>query len=170
MGTELARLGVVKIVPGGKRRQDSVYQGLLITDPECDVVLIHDSARPLLTRELARRVARTAYLQGAALAAIPTRDTIKRVDAKGCVLETPDRTALWSAQTPQAFRRRILAQAYATGYGRADATDDAQIAERAGVRVVVVEGDPTNLKVTSPCDLAVAEVLARHPTRRNRRV
>ncbi len=159
LGPALARAGVTKVVAGGVRRQDSVLRGLAASDAESDVVLVHDSARPFVSTAMIDRVAAAAWKNGAAIPAVRTRDTIKKVGKGDRVVETPDRSVLWSAQTPQGFRRRVLALAYAGGHGKEDATDDAQIVERAGGTVVVVEGESSNFKITSREDLNVAEYM-----------
>ncbi|MBI4563578.1 MAG: 2-C-methyl-D-erythritol 4-phosphate cytidylyltransferase [Planctomycetes bacterium] len=146
-------------VPGGRRRQDSVLQGLRATDPRSDFVLIHDAARPFVTVALARRVLRAARRHGAAVPAIPPRDTLKRVGPDGRVEETHDRSNVRCVQTPQGFRRDLLLEAYGRGCAERDATDDAQIVERAGKTVVAVDGDSRNFKITSSSDLEYAEYL-----------
>lgn len=144
-------------VVGGAERQDSVRAGVAALPPETDLVLVHDAARALVRPAAVSRVLREAARSGAAILAAPVRDTIKRV-ADGRVLETPARGALWAAQTPQVFRceilREALAKAAADGFR---ATDDAELVERLGVPVHVVEGDPDNWKLTHPGDLAAAE-------------
>ncbi len=153
-GGELDRLKVRAMVPGGARRQDSVRAGLAAT--RAGVVLVHDAARPLVTARAARAVALAAARHGAAVLAAPAVDTIKVADRRGRVVATPDRATVWHAQTPQGFRREVLARAYRKA-GRARATDDAQLVERAGGTVVVVPGDASNFKVTTREDLARAE-------------
>jgi len=141
------------LVEGGARRRDSVGAGIAAA-PDAAWYLVHDAARPLATAALASRVIEAAHSlgsEGAAVPGLPVVDTIKRVDASGRVVETPPRESLRAVQTPQAFSGDILRRAHAaTGE---DATDDATLVERLGVPVVVVEGEPTNLKVTSPADL-----------------
>lgn len=156
-----APAGVVA-VQGGHVRSDSVRRALAAAG-EGDPVLVHDAARPLLTPQLAERV--IAALQGdpqaaAAIAAAPVTDTIKRADAAGTVVQTLDRGELWSVQTPQVFRRAALSSALEAGEQElARATDDASLIERRGGRVIVVANEEANLKVTSPLDLQVAELL-----------
>ncbi len=149
-------------VPGGARRQDSVLEGLKAVDPKWGLVLVHDAARPFVSKSLIRRVIRAAERDGAAVAAVPVRDTIKRANSRGIIKETVAREELWSAQTPQGFRRSVLWRAYQDGHGIEDATDDVQLVERAGGRVRVVEGEAANLKITSRGDLQVAEVILQH--------
>jgi 2-C-methyl-D-erythritol 4-phosphate cytidylyltransferase len=146
-------------VLGGARRQDSVLNGLREVDPASDVVLVHDSARPFVTADLARRVIQAAWKHGGAIPGIPLRDTLKRLNTNGLVGDTLSRDGLWAVQTPQGFRRGVLEAAYAAGHGQEDATDDAQIAERAGVPVAVVEGNPGNFKITSKIEFSLAENL-----------
>lgn len=155
-GKDLVRLRVTRLVAGGDRRQDSVRNGLEATT--APIVLVHDAARPLVTARAIRDVAATAARHGGAVLAMPAVDTIKVADAQGRILSTPERTRVWHAQTPQGFRREVLLRAYRKA-GRADATDDSQLVERAGGRVVVVPSDATNFKVTDPSDLRRASAL-----------
>jgi 2-C-methyl-D-erythritol 4-phosphate cytidylyltransferase len=151
-------------VSGGAERQDSVRAGLGALPESAEWVAVHDAARCLVLPDDVARVVRAARADGADGAAIlaqPVRDTIKRV-RRGRVAETPERKEYWAAQTPQVFRvellREALDKALADGFC---GTDDAQLVERLGVPVRVVEGDPNNLKITWPSDLAVAEALLR---------
>lgn len=153
-GKELLRRRVTTMVAGGARRQDSVFEGLQATT--APIVLVHDAARPLVTREAARDVATAAARAGAAVLAAPAVDTVKIADARGRVLETPDRARVWLAQTPQGFRRKVLLNAYRVN-GGADATDDVQLVERAGGKVLIVPSHSANFKVTVPEDLRRAE-------------
>jgi 2-C-methyl-D-erythritol 4-phosphate cytidylyltransferase len=155
---ELIREGIGKVAEGGGRRQDSVERGLAVLDPACDVVLVHDAARPFVTAALARAVARQAARRGAAVPGLPARDTIKQVRG-GRVAGTLDRSRLIAVQTPQGIRASWLREAYARGLGRRDATDDVQLVERLGRGVAWVPGDPANFKITSREDLGVAEYL-----------
>jgi len=152
-------------VKGGPRRQDSVLNGLKAVDPASDVVLIHDAARPLVSPDLIRRVIRAAWRLGGAVPGVPVGDTIKRVTRGGRIRATLDRSELRAVQTPQGFRRGVLEAAYAAGHGRKDATDDAQVVERAGRRVEVVEGNSENFKITSKFDLKRAEDYLRNRRR-----
>jgi 2-C-methyl-D-erythritol 4-phosphate cytidylyltransferase len=152
-----ARPKLLAPVAGGRERQDSVRAGLAALPPAAEWVAVHDAARALVRPEAVERVIEAARETGAALLATPVRDTIKRV-AAGRVVETPPRAACWAAQTPQVFRVEILREALA----KADAerfvgTDDAELVERLGVAVRVVEGDRDNLKLTHPEDLVLAE-------------
>lgn len=152
----------VRWVAGGEERGDSVRQALEAVPEEADVVLVHDAARPLVTREVIDRAIVAASRGVGAVAAVPVTDTIKEVDAEGRIVATPERSRLWRAQTPQAFPRAMIVDAYhrAAADGLR-ATDDAALVERYGGTVVVVEGAPENLKVTGPLDLVVTEALLR---------
>ncbi len=143
---------------GGPRRQDSVRRGLEAMG-EVDWVVVHDAARPCAEAGLVAAVLDAARETGAAVAAVRVTDTIKVVDAGGTVVETLDRERLWAVQTPQAFRRDLLARAHAGG--GADATDDAALVERLGHPVRVAPGAASNLKVTTPTDLVLVEAILR---------
>lgn len=147
-------------VPGGRRRQDSVASGLLHVPDGVDFVLVHDAARAAATPALVRAViARLAEgdVDGV-VPAVPVRDTIRRVDGEE-TKGTVDRSDLVAVQTPQGFRLAALREAHATQWD--DATDDAQMIERAGGTVVIVPGEPTNLKVTYPEDLRILREVTR---------
>ena len=149
-GVRLDGLKVAALVPGGARRQDSVKAGLDVL--RTPVVLVHDAARPLIDGSAVRDVVRAAAREGAAVLAAAAVDTVKVVDGRGRVVATPDRSRVWLAQTPQGFRREVLAEAYRRA-GRRAATDDCQLVERSGGRVVVVPSRRPNFKVTTPEDL-----------------
>lgn len=146
---------------GGPERQDSVRAGVLFIGDRADLVVVHDGARPLVTPALVDRTVAAARDASAATTAVPVKDTVKRVE-DGRVRETLDRRSLWLAQTPQAFWADLLAFAHARA-AEADvrATDDAALVERLGHRVVVVPGAEENLKITTPLDLAIAELILR---------
>lgn len=150
---------VCAICSGGPRRQDSVGNGLQHVPP-LPWVAVHDGARPCVTPELIARGLEEAARFGSAVAAVPVKDTIKVVGAGGLVQATPDRTSLWAVQTPQIFPKDLLLQAYKQ-FGKATATDDASLMERAGHPVHVYLGSYGNIKVTTPEDLAIAEALLR---------
>lgn len=150
----------VCLVHGGPERQDSVRLGLAALDPECEIVVIHDAARPFIAVETIDRSIAVAAEVGGALVAIPARDTIKRVDENGTVLETVPRQSLWLAQTPQTFRVPLIRKAHARALSEGVvATDDAALLERMGGQVKIVLGDPLNFKITTPDDLRLAEAL-----------
>jgi 2-C-methyl-D-erythritol 4-phosphate cytidylyltransferase len=149
----------LKTIAGGAERQDSVRIALAITSAESDVVVVHDAARPLATVELFARCIEAAARCGGAIAASPVADTLKRVNA-AVISATVARAGLWQAQTPQAFRRSLLVEAHRHAAGeRRSATDDADLVERIGGTVEVVESFEPNLKITTPTDLAVAEAI-----------
>ena len=149
------------IVDGGERRQDSVRHAFERIDRRSEVVVIHDAARPLVTDSLIRRTIDAAFAAGAAIAALRASDTVKRADAAGRVAETLPRDRIYLAQTPQAFRVDVLRHALTI---RADATDEAALAEQSGHPVQLVDGDPRNVKITTPEDLALAERLLGAPS------
>ena len=149
-----------RAVAGGATRQDSVRIGLAALPPESPYVAVHDVARPFVTSELIWRVLEAAEASGAAIPAIPVRDTVKEVE-DGRVLRTLVRQKLWAAQTPQIFARAILARAHEQGRHRGDATDDASLVEALGAPVTVVPGEPTNMKITEPSDLIAAQAFLR---------
>jgi 2-C-methyl-D-erythritol 4-phosphate cytidylyltransferase/2-C-methyl-D-erythritol 2,4-cyclodiphosphate synthase len=151
------------VVAGGARRQDSVANGFRAAAAASDVIVIHDAARPFASADLIARTIAAAAECGAALAALAARDTVKRGDnATGVVAETLPRDSIFLAQTPQAFRRDVLQAALAlAGRDAVDATDEATLAERAGYQVRLVEGEASNIKITTPEDLPIAEAIAR---------
>ena len=153
---EVADVQRLRAVKGGERRQDSVANGFDAVAAASDIVLIHDAARPFVTAELIDRTIDAASQHGAAIAALQSRDTVKRVDERGTIVVTLAREAIYLAQTPQGFRRDVLARAIAVGRSGVEATDEALLAERAGYAVHVVEGDPGNVKITTEEDLAAA--------------
>jgi len=142
------------VVEGGARRQDSVANAFAHVPAHADIVMIHDAARPLVTADLIERTIAAAMADGAAVAAVAAIDTVKRSDGAGRVAETLPREQVYLAQTPQAFRVSVLRDALAAG---GDATDEAALAERAGHPVRLVDGEPGNVKITTPEDLRAAE-------------
>ena len=160
---------VLGIVRGGSTRASSVWCGLQAVPASADVVLVHDGARPFPSTTLITRVLRTTQRHGAAIAALPVTATVKEADGALVVRRTLPRQRLWLAQTPQGFRTATLRRAYQRLIGRsasADAVlrrlplpDDASIVERAGGRVRVVPGEATNIKVTMPADLMIAQAM-----------
>ena len=156
---------VKAVVAGGKERYHSVYEGLkALTD--CDYVLIHDGARPLVTGDIIRRAIDGAARYGACVAAMPVKDTIKVADDNGFAAATLDRARLWQIQTPQAFSYPLVRGAYDTVMAdnsrQAGITDDAMVVESCAARQVkLIEGSYENLKVTTPEDLVAAEAFLR---------
>jgi 2-C-methyl-D-erythritol 4-phosphate cytidylyltransferase/2-C-methyl-D-erythritol 2,4-cyclodiphosphate synthase len=144
------------IVAGGPRRQDSVANGFARVSADAEVVLVHDAARPFVSAALIDRAIEAAAIHGAVIPALDVKDTVKRIKSNRLIVETLPREAIVLAQTPQAFRRRVLADAIAAGRPDVDATDEAMLAERAGHPVYVVGGDPQNVKITTQDDLDTA--------------
>lgn len=159
----LAWEGPVQLIEGGATRQESVCNGLLALPPEAERVLIHDGARCLVTPELFVRCATTILDCEGLIAAIPVKDTIKVVDESGLIKNTPDRKNLWAAQTPQAFEVKLLKECHSKGRSLGwEVTDDAALFEKCGLPVKIVEGEETNLKITTTVDLTVAEFILQH--------
>ena len=162
----LPQLGLTKlrrIVTGGKERYHSVYEGLKALQ-NCDYVLIHDGARPLVTEAIISRAVQAAVRDDACVVGMPVKDTIKVSDAEDFAESTPDRSRLWQVQTPQAFSYPLVRGAYdrlmADEALQTGITDDAMVVEHlSGTKVRLVEGSYENLKVTTPEDLVLAEAL-----------
>jgi 2-C-methyl-D-erythritol 4-phosphate cytidylyltransferase len=148
-----------RIIAGGAERADTVAAALAEVSVRSDLVAIHDAVRPLVTPGLIRQVIAAASETGGAIVGIPIRDTVKRVMGDGTIAETVPRSDLWVAQTPQVFHRESIIEAYRERRAAADITDDAQVFEALGRRVAIVEGTPTNLKITTREDLLRAEAL-----------
>ncbi len=149
----------VKLIIGGAERQDSVRIALSMVNADCDVVVVHDAARPFAAAEIFDACIEAAARRGGAIAAIPVADTLKE-SAEGTVIATRPRQGLFAAQTPQAFRRELLIAAHAAGSGQpVAATDDAFLVERLGAQVEIVAGSSLNFKITTPEDLRLARAL-----------
>ncbi|WP_026786174.1 MULTISPECIES: 2-C-methyl-D-erythritol 4-phosphate cytidylyltransferase [Planktothrix] len=161
----LAQLNLTKpveLIQGGETRQQSVYNGLQALPTDAERVLIHDGARCLATPELFERCGTALQTCSGLIAAIPVKDTIKVVDKNGLILDTPDRQQLWAAQTPQGFEVKLLKECHDQGRQQGwEVTDDAALFEKCGLSVHIVMGEETNLKVTTPVDLSVAEFILR---------
>ena len=150
----------VEFIKGGSTRQESVYNGLQALPADARKVLIHDGARCLATPNLFDRCAAAMANCAGLIAAVPVKDTIKVVDQSGTIQSTPDRSQLWAAQTPQGFDVNLLKQCHQQGISEGwEVTDDAALFEKCGLKVQIVEGEETNLKVTTPQDLAIAEFI-----------
>jgi 2-C-methyl-D-erythritol 4-phosphate cytidylyltransferase len=153
---------VLRLVPGGKERQDSVYNALKVLhrQNDWDLILVHDGVRPFVTPEEVRRVLRAAWEHGAAILALPAQDTVKKVNREGRIQTTLNRQDIWLAQTPQAFHAPIIWRAFVEAYGREFyGTDEASLVEALGLPVTVEPGSPFNIKVTTPEDLVLAEAI-----------
>jgi 2-C-methyl-D-erythritol 4-phosphate cytidylyltransferase len=152
-----------RVLEGGTERQYSIRNGLALVSEEADIVLVHDAARPLIRRDTIEELIRVVRAEGAAIIAVPEKNTIKIAAEDGTVAATPPRSSLWQVQTPQGFRKDILMEANR----KADedgflGTDDASLVERLGVPVRIVRGEYSNIKVTTPEDMVVAEAILRN--------
>jgi 2-C-methyl-D-erythritol 4-phosphate cytidylyltransferase len=157
---------ISQIVPGGKRRQDSVKNGIEFLSKDTEIVVIHDGVRPFVTKEMIEDSIRSAIRFGAVVLAMPVKETIKMAQPDGTVLKTLDRESLWQIQTPQAFRVNVIKEAYhkATEDGFVG-TDDASLVERLGVKVHILPGSYTNIKITTPEDLILANLFTKADTK-----
>lgn len=152
---------VVIVLAGGEKRQDSVRIGLEATGGRYDLVVIHDGVRPFVRPDFIESIVAVAQNRGAVIAGIPANDTIKEVDHGRRITKTWDRERLWLAQTPQVFQYSILQEAHqrAREQGWKDLTDDAQLVEKMGIPVYLMECSPLNIKVTTPADLLIARAI-----------
>jgi 2-C-methyl-D-erythritol 2,4-cyclodiphosphate synthase len=159
-------MGKVKgIVPGGAQRQDSVYAALSTIPEDVDFVLVHDGARPFVTEETIEALIEGTVKHGAAVAAVPVKDTIKSAE-DGIFSETLDRSRLYSIQTPQGFGRKLLKQAYERAFSENFyGTDDAVLVEKMGEKVYLVKGDYHNIKITTKEDIILGEAILGEETR-----
>ncbi|WP_053361298.1 2-C-methyl-D-erythritol 4-phosphate cytidylyltransferase [Bacillus sp. FJAT-27251] len=149
---------VTSMVHGGRERQDSVYSGVKVLGEE-GIVLVHDAARPFIKKETIHSLVREAEMDGAAIAAVPVKDTIKRAEGD-MVTETIERSSLWAVQTPQAFRISVLRNAHEKAVKEGfTGTDDASLVERLPHKVAIIEGDYDNIKLTTPEDVFFAEAI-----------
>lgn len=151
---------IAAVVPGGDNRQQSVFLGLLAIPFGCEVVIVHDGARPLVTGKEICELITAAEDFGAATLAVPVKDTVKEAGAGGFVVKTPDRSNLWLTQTPQGFSFSLLMEAHGRAGERGVLyTDDASLVEACGIRVKIVSGSYRNIKITTAEDVLVAEAL-----------
>ena len=156
-----ARIGKIKaVVLGGRRRQDSVINGLKAVSSKARFVLIHDAARPFINKKILTPVINKAVACGAAILGVPVKATIKEVGSKASVAKTLDRSRLWEIQTPQVFSKDLLFKAYKK-FGNSAVTDDASLVEKLGHRVTVVMGSYHNIKITTAEDLVLAQAIAK---------
>ena len=149
-----------QVTAGGSERQYSVWNGIHAVQgaADDDIILVHDAARPLVSEKTILETIRVAEAKGAAIAAVPAKNTIKLCNAAGEVVETPDRSRLWEVQTPQGFRRDILVRANQQAMAESFlGTDDASLVERLGQKVFIVESDYRNIKLTAPEDMVIAK-------------
>lgn len=152
---------VIKITAGGAERYESVYAGLLALDDDYDYVFIHDGARPCISQRIIERTYEDAKIYGGSVCAVPVKDTIKVSDDKGFAVKTPDRKTLWAVQTPQVFEYDLVLNSYESMMQdrlRPTVTDDSMVVENySTTRIRITEGEYTNIKVTTPEDLTIAE-------------
>lgn len=151
---------ILKLVIGGKLRQDSVRNGLEAIESPCDIVVIHDGARPFISPSFIEKGVFLMEMYDAVIPALPVHDTIKVISKEGFVVKTLERDSLWHVQTPQTFKYELIVKAYREGtikkhYGY----DDAAFIEHMGKKVKVIEGSPYNMKITTPEDLTIAKGL-----------
>ena len=154
---------VLRIVPGGQERQESVYRGLQVLRGTADWVLIHDGVRPFVPQRLIQQALSETFQWKAVVVALPANETIKEVSAEGAVLRTVDRRGLWMIQTPQSFEFPLILRAHEearkAGFG---GTDDASLVERLGIPVKILKGSRLNMKITTPEDLVLGEALLKY--------
>jgi 2-C-methyl-D-erythritol 4-phosphate cytidylyltransferase len=159
---------VHQVLAGGKERQDSIWEGLKRVPSDCEIVIVHDGARPLVTRRLIESSIEAVQRYGAVVTALPLKDTVKTVSREREIVETPVRHTLMAIQTPQVFRFEVIWKAYEKAYRDGFyGTDDSSLVERIGIKVRVIPGTYENLKITTPEDLLLAEVLLKR--RKNER-
>lgn len=151
---------VLKVVPGGATRQESVQHGLNEVGEDVEIVVVHDAVRPFITEDRIERSIEAARKHGGAIVAVPMKDTPKQAGPDRLIQRTLDRTDLWLAQTPQTFRRALVVEAYRkAAIAHVHATDDAALVERLGHKVAIVEGSWENIKITTPEDMILAEAI-----------
>ncbi len=153
----------IKVVAGGRRRQDSVKNGLDEVAGDSEVILVHDGARPLVSEDLIKRCYTGIGKHGAVIAAVPVKDTLKKEDGNRTVFSTVDRTRLWRAQTPQGAKKQLLEKAYRLN-GDDDVTDESSLLEKAAIPVHIVAGEESNLKITRTEDFTLAESIISRKT------
>ncbi|CEN79413.1 2-C-methyl-D-erythritol 4-phosphate cytidylyltransferase [Paraclostridium sordellii] len=152
----------IKIAYGGEERQDSVYNGIQKLDKNCEVVLVHDGARPFVTDEIINNSIKEAKKHNAVVVGVKVKDTIKVVGEEGNIVDTPNRKYLWSVQTPQVFKYDIITKAYENAYNENYyGTDDAMLVEKIGYDVKMIEGSYDNIKITTQEDLNFGEQILR---------
>ncbi|MEX0723392.1 MAG: 2-C-methyl-D-erythritol 4-phosphate cytidylyltransferase [Gracilimonas sp.] len=149
-----------KVVEGGRERQFSIYNALKEVSVQAELVAVHDAVRPFIRPELIIECCRIAEKHGGAVLGVPAKDTIKEVEGDNLISNTPDRSVLWQAQTPQVFQKKLLMEAYESALeDNIVGTDDSSLVERIGGEVQMVEGDRENLKITYPIDFKIAKLI-----------
>lgn len=153
----------IKVAHGGNERQDSVFNGIKMLKKECEVVLIHDGARPFVTDDIIKRSINKANEHNAIVVGVKVKDTIKVVSDNGNIVDTPNRSYLWAVQTPQVFKYDIITKAYEDAYNNNYyGTDDAMLVERIGYNVKMIEGSYNNIKITTQEDLEFGEQILKN--------
>lgn len=153
----------IKITYGGNERQDSVHNGIKELDKNCDVVIVHDGARPFVTDDIIKNSIEGAKKHNAVVVGVKVKDTIKIVGEDGNIIDTPNRSYLWSVQTPQVFKYEVITKAYEDAYnGNYYGTDDAMLVERIGYNVKMIEGSYDNIKITTQEDLKFGEQILKN--------
>ncbi|MBN8049492.1 MULTISPECIES: 2-C-methyl-D-erythritol 4-phosphate cytidylyltransferase [Paraclostridium] len=153
----------IKVAHGGNERQDSVFNGIKMLKKECDVVLIHDGARPFVTDDIIKKSINKANEHNAIVVGVKVKDTIKVVSDNGNIVDTPNRSYLWAVQTPQVFKYDIITKAYEDAYNNNYyGTDDAMLVERIGYNVKMIEGSYNNIKITTQEDLEFGEQILKN--------
>ena len=153
----------IKIAYGGKERQDSVYNGIKMLREDCNIVLVHDGARPFVEESIIENCINEAKLNNAIVVGVKVKDTIKVVNSENIIIETPNRNSLWAVQTPQVFKYEVIKKAYEDAFkNNYYGTDDAMLVERIGYKVKMVEGSYNNIKITTPEDLKFGEQILKN--------
>lgn len=159
----------IKLVVGGKERQESIYNGLKAVDKGADIVVTHDGARPFVTIDIIERSIYEALRNKAVGVGVPVKDTIKVVDKNGDIIDTPDRSGLWRIQTPQTFDYKILLEAHEKAINDDYlGTDDCVLVERLGYKVKMIEGSYENIKITTPEDIILGEAILNRRESKNK--
>ena len=154
---------ISQVVPGGKRRQESVKNGIDSLPKDVEIVVIHDGVRPFVTKEMIEESIRSAVRFGAVVMAMPVKETIKMAHSDGTVLQTLDRESLWQVQTPQTFQAKVIKEAYYKATEESFiGTDDASLVERLGLKVHILPGSYTNIKITTPEDWMLANLFLKN--------
>ncbi|MBT4485306.1 MAG: 2-C-methyl-D-erythritol 4-phosphate cytidylyltransferase [Candidatus Latescibacteria bacterium] len=149
----------ISIIKGGSERQDSVWNGLCAVPDDVEIIVIHDAVRPFITSKLITECIDSAFEHGAVTVMRPLKETVKVV-SNGVIVNTPDRSSLWSTQTPQAFRTELICEAHSRARAEGfTGTDDCMLVERLGHPVHIIEGDDFNIKITTQSDMKIAEVI-----------
>jgi len=150
------------VVEGGSERQHSINNALSVLSEDAELIAVHDAVRPFIDEKTIMKCLIHASEAGAAITGVPAKDTIKKTDSSSVIIDTPDRSTLWQAQTPQIFKKEILLEAYRKAIDdQFVGTDDSSLVERLGYKVTVVEGNRENFKITYPLDMQLAELLIR---------